>query len=114
MASNRSKYSEEMRERTAKHIIENGKSATATAEELGIDTNTVCRWVRDYRRKTGMLSYAEEKGIKEAAPKSNNELTYRVKELEKEIKAKEKELEAEKNKVEILKKSLHIFMQPQE
>ena len=54
MPSNNSKYFEEMRERTARHIIENGKSATATAEELGIDTKTFCRWVRDYRRKYGL------------------------------------------------------------
>ena len=114
MPSNNSKYSEEMRERTAGHIIENGKSATATAEELGIDTNTVCRWVRDYRRKHGLPSYAEEKGLKRPEPKSNNELALKVKELEKELKAKEKQLQEEKNKVEILKKSLHIFMQPHE
>jgi transposase len=86
MASNNSKYSEEMRERTVRHIIENGKLAT---------------------------SMAEEKGLKRAEPKTNNELAYRVKELEKELKLKEKQLQEEKNKVEILKKSLHIFMQPQ-
>lgn len=49
MPSNNSKYSEEMRERTERHIIENGKSATATTEELGINTNTVYRWVREFR-----------------------------------------------------------------
>ena len=38
MPSNNKKYSEEMREQTAKHIIESGKSATSMAEELGIDT----------------------------------------------------------------------------
>jgi len=52
-----------MREETAKFILENGRSATSVAEELGIDVNTVCRWVRDYRRKHGMPTYAEEKGI---------------------------------------------------
>lgn len=36
IASNNSKYSEEIRERTARHIIENGKSVTATSEEPGI------------------------------------------------------------------------------
>ena len=50
MPSNRTKYSDEMREETAKFIIESGRSATSVAEEMGIDTNTVCRWVRDYRR----------------------------------------------------------------
>ena len=51
MASNNSKYSQEVREETAKFIIESGKSATSVGEEMGIDKNTVCRWVRDYRRK---------------------------------------------------------------
>ncbi len=50
MPSNNSKYSEELRTQRAEHILRSGKSATSVAEELGIDTNTVCRWVRDYRR----------------------------------------------------------------
>ena len=54
MPSNNSKYTEEFREQTVKHIFETGKSATRMAEEMGIDTNTVCRWVRDYRRKYNM------------------------------------------------------------
>ena len=43
MSSNNTKYSQEMRDRTARHVIESGKSATSMAEELGIDKNTVCR-----------------------------------------------------------------------
>ena len=78
---------------------------------MGIDTNTVCRWVRDYRRSHNMPSYAEEKGIVRKRPQTEGELMYRIKELEKELKKKEKELLDEKEKVEILKKSLHIFMQ---
>jgi len=113
MSSNNSKYSKDMRERTARHVIESGKSATSIGEELGIDKNTICRWIRDYRREHNLPSYAEEKGIKRNAPKTNSELLYEVKVLEKEIKKKNKELEDERKKVEILKKSLHIFMQPQ-
>lgn len=90
MPSNNSKYSQEMRERTAKHILESGKSATSTAGEMGIDTNTICRWVRDYRRKHNLPSYAQEKGLKRAEPKSNSELNFRIKELEKELKLKRK------------------------
>ena len=56
MPSNNSKYSQEMREETARFILESGKSATSTAEELGIDVNTVCRWVRDYRRAHNLPS----------------------------------------------------------
>lgn len=66
MPSNNTKYTEEMRERTARHILESGKSATSVAEEMGIDKNTVCRWVRDYRRKYRLPSYAESNGIRQA------------------------------------------------
>ena len=114
MPSNNSKYSPEMREQTVKYILEKNRSATQVAEEMGIDTNTICRWVRDYRRKHNLPSFAETKGMKRAEPKSNTELLYQVKELEREMKKKEKALEDEKEKVEILKKSLHIFMQPRE
>jgi len=111
MPSNNSKYTEEMREQTAKLIIESGKSATCFAEETGIDINTVCRWVRDYRRKHNLPTYAESKGIKPKHPVSDRELIQKNKELERELKKKEKLLTEEKEKVEILKKSLHIFMQ---
>ncbi|MBQ7061036.1 MAG: hypothetical protein IJM85_04545 [Clostridia bacterium] len=30
-------------------MLEGGKSASKTAEELGTDKNTVCRWAREYR-----------------------------------------------------------------
>ena len=36
MPSNNVKYSEAMREQTAKYILETGKSATSVAEEMGI------------------------------------------------------------------------------
>ena len=63
MPSNNSKYTQERREQTARFIVENGRSATSVAEEMGIDKNTVCSWVREYRRKHDMPSYAEEKGL---------------------------------------------------
>ena len=121
MPSNNSKYTEEMREETAKFILETGKSATSVAEEMGIDTNTVCRWVRDYRRKHNMPSYAEEKGIRTNPPKDSMELKMQNKELEARLREKEKEIkrlnavvQEEREKIEILKKSLHIFMQHSE
>ena len=70
MSSNNSKYSSQVREETAKYIIESGKSATSVSEEMGIDKNTVCRWVRDYRRKYNFPTYAKEKGI---SPKTNKD-----------------------------------------
>ena len=68
MPSNNSKYPKEMRKQTAEYILESGKSATGVAEELGIDKNTICRWVRDYRRENGMPTYSEGKGIKRTTP----------------------------------------------
>ena len=41
------KYSSELKEQTVKYVLEGGKSASKTAKELGIDKNTVCRWVRE-------------------------------------------------------------------
>ena len=114
MPNNNSKYTQEIRDKTAKFILDTGKSATSVAEEMGIDTNTVCRWVRDYRRKHSMPSYAEEKGIVRKKTQTEGELLYRIKELEKELKKKDQALQEEREKVEILKKSLHIFMQPRE
>ena len=61
MPSNNLKYSEEMRGRTASYVIESRKSATSVAEEMGINTNTVCRWVRAYHRKHGIPTYAKGK-----------------------------------------------------
>lgn len=113
MPSNRSKYSPEFREQTARHIIESGKSATSMAEELNIDVNTVCRWVRDFRKKHDMPTWSEEQRRR---PRQNGisdvELLEKNKELEKLIKRQKKqivELEEEKS---ILKKSLVIFAQP--
>jgi len=48
MPSNNSKYSDEMREKAARHIIKSEKSETRVLEEMGIDRNTVCRWAKEY------------------------------------------------------------------
>lgn len=110
MASNNSKYSQEVREETAKFIIESGKSATSVGAEMGIDKNTVCRWVRDYRRKYNLPSYAEEKGILEKKPRDASADAKKIKQLEKDLKKAEKQIKEEREKVEILKKCLQTFM----
>ena len=96
------KYSPEMKEQTVKYILEGGKPASKAAVELGIDKNTICRWVREYREAHQMPTYEVERKIKK---QSADELIARNKELEKELRRKEKELADEKEKVEILKKS---------
>lgn len=111
---NNGKYSQEVREETAKFIIESGKSATSVGEDMGIDKNTVCRWVRDYRRKYNLPSYAEEKGILEKKPRDASADTKKIKQLEKDLKKAEKQIKEEREKVEILKKCLRIFMQQNE
>ncbi len=54
MPGNNSKYTPEYREETARFVIESGRSATSVAEDIGIDKNTVCSWVREYRKKAGL------------------------------------------------------------
>lgn len=61
------KYSPEMKEQTVKYVLEGNKSATKVAKELGIDTNTVCRWVREYREAHLMPTYEVERKIKNKA-----------------------------------------------
>ena len=114
MPSNNSKYSEEFREETVKFVLESGKSATSVAEEMGIDTNTVCRWVRDYRRKHNMPSYKEEQGIGKDDSKKIADDKFRIKVQEREIRRLKKEKQELKIKVDILKKSLRIFMEQDE
>lgn len=74
------------------YVLEGGKSASKAAAELGIDKNTVCRWVREYRERHQMPTYEVERRIKK---QSADELTARNKELEKELRKKERELTEE-------------------
>lgn len=104
MASNNSKYSEEFRERTCRHILETGKSATRVGEEIGVDKNTICRWVRNYRRKNMLPSYQETLKSQSTEKRERKKISAQQKADKKRI----MELEEE---VEILKKALHIFMQ---
>ena len=76
------KYSEEMKLQTVKYVLEGGKSATKVSKELGIDTNTVCRWVREYREANQMPSYESEQRIMR---QSADQMANKIKELEKEF-----------------------------
>lgn len=58
------KYNEEMKLQTVKYVLEGGKSATKVAKELGIDTNTVCRWewkIRRIMRENGFYPQMRKK-----------------------------------------------------
>ena len=78
MPSNNRKYTQEMRGKTTRYVLGTGKSATGVAEELGINTNTICKWVREYRRNHELPSYAEENGIVKKEPQTENEILDRI------------------------------------
>ena len=57
MANNNSKYTPEYRQEICQLIISSGRSATSIAEEMGIDKNTFCSWMRDYRKESNRKEY---------------------------------------------------------
>ena len=81
---------------------------------MGIDKNTVCSWVREYRRKNQMPSYTEEKGIRKSTRQEEAELKRKNKEKDLEIERLKKENANLKEERDILKKCMHIFMQQAE
>lgn len=80
MPSKNSKCTQELRDHTSKHIIDSGKSATIIAEDMGINTNTISRWVKDYRRKNHLPGYDQSNGIKKATDSRGKELNKQIKE----------------------------------
>ncbi len=84
MPSPKTRYSPEIREQTAEFILSSGRSATGIAEEMGIDVNTVCKWVREYRRSHDMPTYAQEKGIRTPNPASTAEFRQKTKDTRRE------------------------------
>ncbi|MCL2526037.1 MAG: transposase [Coriobacteriia bacterium] len=112
MPGRNNKYTPEFRESTSKHIIESGKSVPTVANDLGINKGLLYKWVQDYRRDNNLPTWAEQQGIKPMRKKSESDLLYEKKELERELKRQKKENEDHKETIEILKKSLSIFAQP--
>jgi transposase len=68
-------FSPEFRETAAREVVENSRSITAVARELGIHDTTLGNWVRAYR----------EKCTSEEAPLQLSERA-RLRELEREVK----------------------------
>jgi len=96
-------YPEELKEQVSKIVVEGRSSATGIAIEMGIDKNTVCRWVKEYRKTHGLPEDTERERDKELRT-----MIDRCDELERELRKMKKELADEREKVEILKKVLHI------
>ncbi len=74
------------------------KSATKIAKDIGVNPNTICRWVQEYRKQNNLPTYEEERRIRKV---SVGELAAKNKELERKLKQREKELADEKETVEI-------------
>lgn len=90
------RYDLEQQEQIARMSIEGGKSGNQIAAELGINKNSVYKWISQYKKRKGipMLSFPK--------PPVNKENRARIRELEKLLKDKEEE-------IAILKKAVHIF-----
>ncbi len=57
-------YNEEMRLQTIKLVLKGDKSAAKIAKDLGINQNTVSRWVKEYRKQNNLPTYEEERRIR--------------------------------------------------
>jgi len=98
--SNR-KYSQEMIDQTVKLVLKGEKSANKIAQDLGITPNTICRWVKAYKKEHNLPSYEVERQMRKT---SVEDLQAKNRELEKKLKKKERELEDERETIDILKK----------
>jgi len=90
------RYDLEQQEQIARMSLEGGKSGNQIAEELGINKNSVYKWINQYKKRKGI--------VMEQAPKRvvNKEDKTRIKELERLLKDREEE-------IAILKKAVAIF-----
>ena len=64
-------YTAELKEQTARYVLETGQSATKVAKEIGATVNTVCRWVNEYKEKHGIISAGSK-------PATNDEMQQRM------------------------------------
>lgn len=54
MSNPSARYTDEFRRETAEYIISMGRPITQCRSELGLNSNTVRKWVQDRRRKLGI------------------------------------------------------------
>ena len=45
-----------MRLQTVKLVLKGEKSATKIAKDIGVNPNTICRWVQEYRKQNNLYS----------------------------------------------------------
>ena len=93
MAKRRKRYTKEFKQSLVNMICEEGKSATAIAEDVGIHVNTLYRWDSEYK----------DHG-KDAFPDNGN-----LKPEDTEIRKMKRELDDLREENAILKKAVSIF-----
>lgn len=89
--SNGKRYDETFRKETVKYVLENNKSVSQVAREMGVNTNTLHNW---------MKKYGKEPEIKATQTFSSQDA---------ELKALQKQLRDLEEENEILKKAMHYF-----
>lgn len=55
------RHCSEKRTQFAQYVVTSGKSASIIVKELGIGIYMVCRWVKKYCMKKGLLNYEVER-----------------------------------------------------
>ena len=93
MSNKTIRYDDEFKAHAVKMVVEQGKSPTEVANDLGVSQPTIRRWVNE-------ASEPEDSKAK------------RIAELEAENKRLKKQLKNTKETVDVLKKSVAIFIKP--
>ena len=93
MSNKTIRYDDEFKAHAVKMVIEQNKTPTEVASDLGVSQPTIRRWV-------------------EQASEPEDSKARRIAELEAENKKLKKQLENTKETVDVLKKSVAIFIKP--
>jgi len=101
MSTERSRYDQEFKDHAARYCIEQASSITQGAKELDINKNSIFKWVKEYKERTG-LNKEEEREKKAAQKKRETDQEWKIKELTR------KKLELEED-IELLKKVIGMF-----
>lgn len=97
----RNSYSEEFKKQTVKYILEQSKSMSHLAEELGISAGVLHNWKALYRDEIQLESLV--------TPERVRQLEHQLRKKELENQEKERENQDLQEELAILKKALHIF-----
>jgi transposase len=97
LAKRRKRYTKEFKESLVRMINDEGKSATAIAEDVGIHVNTLYRWVSEFK------NHGED-----AFPGNGNLMPEDA-----EIRRLKRELADAQEENAILKKAISIFTKPE-